>query len=253
MNCNHIRQFLHAYHDQELDAANALAVEEHLEQCKACRHEREDVTRLSTLIKENVHMEPAPEQLRNRINNALSESLNARKRRSVFSYPGGMALASALSLVLAIGVFLYNQHEHDEAALITEVFSGHVRALNGPTLTEIHTSDAMVLKPWFNSKLDFSPKVYNLAEYGFTLLGGRLEYVQQRQVASLAYQHNSHIINLYTWPSPDVEDAERELHSKNGYKIMYWCQEHMNYWLVSDLNGKQLKQFSDLLRQKMVN
>lgn len=250
MNCDQTRQLMHAYLDQELDAANAVAVEQHLQSCKACAREYADLVRLSEALRNHLPYHSAPDTLRAAIVAGFSEDLAPLQPAPARRYTG-MALAFAFSFVLAFTAMLfYRDHQH-EAMLIEEVLAGHVRALNTNRLTEISSADTQKLKPWFTSKLNYSPKVFNLADQGYVLLGGRLDYLQQRNVASLAYRHKDHVIDLYTWPSPEVADAAQELHNKNGFKLLYWCQDNMNYWVVSDLDADELHKFAASLQAKL--
>jgi anti-sigma factor RsiW len=50
-------------------------------------------------------------------------------------------------------------------------------------LVDLSSSDQDALKPWFAGKLDFVPPVRDLTDQGFSLSGGRREYLNRRLVA----------------------------------------------------------------------
>jgi anti-sigma factor RsiW len=92
--------------------------------------------------------------------------------------------------------------------------------------------------------------VHNLAKEGFPLVGGRLDYLNQRSVAALVYRRRQHTINLFVWPSSSTVSHEIEMLSRQGFNIVDWNDAGMQYWAVSDLNSEELKTFTQLLRQK---
>jgi anti-sigma factor RsiW len=136
-----------------------------------------------------------------------------------------------------------------EEMISQEVVSNHVRSLMANHLIDIASTDRHTVKPWFNGKLDFSPKVVDLAAEGFPLVGGRLDYLGSRPVAALIYKRDKHIINFLTWPSTDGASQKMVLVSRQGYSLFHWVSEGMQYWVISDLNANDLKTFAELTKR----
>lgn len=257
MNCEEARSLLPAYGDGELDLPHALALERHLDGCTACAAALREQRALSQAVRGTPYHR-APDILRARLRAQLPlepaappatatptpapvPAAKAYRRRDWSRW--AMPIAASIALAIGLNVMLSTQRNGE--ILRNELVAGHVRSLQAEHLSDVASSDQHTVKPWFSGKLDYSPPVRDLTAQEFPLLGGRLDYIAQRQVAVLIYRHRKHTINLYIWPGKDGDTAP-ESHASEGYSLVHWRRDGMEFWAVSDLNGEELRQFAQL-------
>ncbi len=106
---------------------------------------------------------------------------------------------------------------------------------------QIAFSDSHTVKPWFAGRLEFAPAVKDLAADGFPLAGARLDYIGRCRVAALVYRCRLHVVNVFLWPSTEVEAAPREP-SVRDYNLISWRRGGIADWAVSDLGMAELRE-----------
>jgi anti-sigma factor RsiW len=135
-------------------------------------------------------------------------------------------------------------------SLEDQLVSSHVHSMLANHLTDVLTSDQHTVKPWFNGKIDFSPPVVDLKDKGFPLVGGRVDYLNGRVVATLIYRRSGHVINLFIWPSNGTPVPASE---RDGYNLENWTQAGLDFWAVSDTSPGELKKFQQDFSEATAN
>ena len=183
----------------------------------------------------------APTSLRQRIERTLpSAPERVSNRRSVLKgFFMGTALSTALAASLVIAVIRTDQDQR----VLGDVMSAHVRSLQGDHLTDVQTSDQHTVKPWFNGKIDIAPPVVDLTAQGFTLLGGRLDYIDGKAVASIVYRRRTHVINLFVAQGAASEGHGARLETMQGFNIRRWSAQGLEFFAISDINAEELQEF----------
>lgn len=243
MSCERVRDSLDAYLDRELDVLTARDFERHLKDCAGCRAIFERYQDLQSRVRAQLPYFQAPVSVEQKIRSVLRASRRDGSRPSTSAWHV-WAIAASLVVLLASGTLLFRWYTGPAATQLVanQAVSSHIRSLMANHLIDVPSSDQHTVKPWFNGKLDFAPTVKDLSSEGFSLMGGRLDYLDERPVAALVYKRRQHPINLFLWPSTD-SNVKPSIMTIRGYHIVHSTQAHIVYWAVSDLNADELKQF----------
>ena len=239
---NDSRLLVHAYLDGELDPVHAIEMERRLAADPALAAERDRIAALQT-----------------RDQAATSARAGAGGFGHLAAYIGGIrpeparpswqALAAAVVLAArphgAASWFMLRPSPAETPAEL--VVASHVRALMAPQPTDVSSSDRHTVKPWFSGRIPQAPRVVDLTDKGFPLVGGRIDVVGTRPVPTLVYRHRQHLISLIAAPiaSGAAPSARQTI---AGYNVLSWRDDNTAYWAVSDLGLADLEAFAAAFR-----
>lgn len=257
MRCDDARILMHGHLDGELELGRALELERHLEDCPRCAPEYATLRALRSRVRDGAPRYQAPAELEERIRTALaredSSSITSSARRPATAsrtprWRLGIAAAAGIAAAMLAAIVLMRTASPPGNDLVQQVVASHVRSLMASHLLDVASTDQHTVKPWFDGKLDFSPPVTDFSRRGFPLIGGRLDYIDNRAVAALVSQHGKHVINVFMWPDAGAAPTSITAPPRQGYNVEQIAIGGMNCYVVSDLNDAELKQFADLLR-----
>jgi anti-sigma factor RsiW len=248
MDCDEAEILLHALIDGELDAGHAREVETHIAGCPRCAASLAAYRQMREAIARADLGYTAPPSLRRRIEASLPQTVAVPSRRAVLR---GFAMGSAVSALAATGLVAIVMRNDDEQRIMSEVVSAHLRSLQAGHLTDVVSTDQHTVKPWFNGKLDVSPPVIDLTAQGFTLIGGRLDYVNARAIGAVVYRRRQHIINLFIAQTPNIERRAAKTEIIQGFNIRCWSERGLNYWAISDIGADELNEFGEKFEAAM--
>ena len=256
MSCDDKKPLVHALADGELDVVHAREIEAHIASCTDCAGSFAGIMTLKQKLSAPGLRLRAPAGLAERIMAGLpapvademgieaprkarlgswGRSANAWRLRAQGAFAGGLG---AFALAACLAFFVMRADTGNEIA--RSLVDGHLRSLAGEHLFDVQSTDRHTVKPWFAGKLDITPPVPDLALKGFTLVGGRIDYVDGRAAAVVVYGRRTHVINLFVWPGTDPAPPTMEL---SGYLLRHWTKDGLTFWAVTDLASSELDEF----------
>jgi len=254
MTCEETALLLHALIDDELDAGHVHAVEDHVTDCPRCAGRLRDYRRVRHALATPAMRYAAPADLRARIESALPapRAAASTSRRSLLK---GFAAGGMMSAALAASLVVVVVRQEAGQRVLGDAVSAHLRALRGDHLIDVASTDQHTVKPWFNGKIDVAPPVVDLTPQGFTLVGGRLDYLDGRPVATIVYKRREHVIDLFVAPADAQAAASPRgtMEALQGFNVWRWGFSDLSFVAVSDLNTEEFRDFVNRIEAAVQN
>lgn len=231
---------LSAYCDGELDAASASELRRRMARSASLmvRYQRLVSLRKAVRCLPEFGM---PSNLATRIQSQLDveapSNVTALPGRNLLRLKPAAVFASADAISSSAVALMKKFGQPNNVA--AEIVAAHMRRLLTSQPFDMASSDRHAVEPWFAEHFVASPEIPDLAERGFTLLGGRADVIGPDPAATIVYQYGAHIVSL-TALGPGQAIAEQTI---AGYNVRSWRDAEFTYVAVSDLPGEELAMF----------
>jgi anti-sigma factor RsiW len=256
MNCEEVHHFIDTYLDGELDPARRVELEQHLALCPSCRSLLEERKAFRAFFVAAVSGYKAPPQLEAKIlaavrlperNTARLLKAPTRAKFSLWRQPWIYATAVIATTVFLASKILFPDGEKEFSS---QAVFRHSSSLSTLHFVDVASPNPAVVKPWLTARLDFAPPLVGSPASGYSLVGGRVDVIQNRSVAALIYKHDQDVVSLFCWP-PDKEHLSTSERSIEGYRVATWSNAQCNYVLVSKLSDQAMHDFTDSFRVRI--
>jgi anti-sigma factor (TIGR02949 family) len=242
MNCEEADRFLDAYLDGELEPAKRAELEQHLAGCTECQQKLDRLRQLREFFTANAPHYPAPPELKGKV----LARIEIRRRSTFIALVRQPWLYAAtllvVSLVLAWLKFLPNEPE----LLANQAVANYERAALLERVCDVVSPDPAVVKPWFTSKLDFSPPVV-LPGLNFQMRGGRLDVINNRKVAAITYKRDKDLVTISAWPEAGKPVPKKDW-TIRGNMVCTWNYKGLNFVAVSNMDDRGLDEVVDHIK-----
>jgi anti-sigma factor RsiW len=157
-------------------------------------------------------------------------------------------------LVLLVAAFLLIAYQGRERTARQRIYSEladlHVTTLASATPVDVVSTDRHTVKPWFQGKIPFTFNLPELSGSEFSLVGGRVAYLEQSSGAHLIYQIRKHEISVFIFPEREAEmrGLPSGPASAMSFNAQTWTQNGLRYFVIGDASSGDMRAISKLLQ-----
>ena len=187
-----------------------------------------------------------------------SAEFRKRMQRKIASKPRrsfglGWMLASAAAVILVAGTltsaYLGTRSGRDQ--VFSEIADLHVATLASSSPVDVVSSDRHTVKPWFQGKIPFAFNLPELQNSEFTLLGGRMTYLDQTPGAHLIYDLRKHHISVFVFQErslPAKLDGNSLSPKQLPFNLETWSQDGLRYFVIGDASAADIDSLAKLFK-----
>src|SRR6266853_1504803 len=190
MVCESWKAQLDTYLDGEAPDQEMRTYDAHVRTCPSCSADALARVQLKRTVQVAGRRFTPSAEFRRRVQQRI-----APKPQRSLSLGWIFAVAAAILVVGTLtSVYLRTRSGRDQ--VLSEIADLHVATLASSSPVDVISTDKHTVKPWFQGRIPFAFDLPELQNSGFSLLGGRMTYLEQAPGAHLIYQIRKHEISV---------------------------------------------------------
>jgi anti-sigma factor RsiW len=246
MVCESWKAQLDTYLDGEVPPEEMRTFDSHVRNCPSCSAEALSRVQLKRAIQMAGKRFNPTAEFRKRIQKSI-----ASKPRRAFRL--GWMLAATAAVILVVGAltstYLGNRSSRDQ--VFSEIADLHVATLASSSPVDVISTDRHTVKPWFQGRIPFAFNLPELQNSEFSLLGGRMTYLEQTPGAHLIYDVGKHHISVFVFQERSLPAKLRDSapqRDKLSFNMETWSQGGLRYFVIGDASAANVDGLAKLFK-----
>lgn len=248
MVCEPWKEKLDTYLDGELPEEEMRSFDARVHSCASCSADTLARVQLKRSIQAAGKRFAPSADFRRR----MQQSMALKPKRS---FRLAWILATAAVAILVAGAlttsYVGNRSARDH--VYSEIADLHVATLasSSPVDVVLVSTDRHTVKPWFQGKIPFAFNLPELQNTEFTLLGGRMAYVDQVPGGQLIYDIRKHHISVFVFQERSLQtalDGNSFSPKKAPYNMETWSHGRLRYFVIGDASAADIDSLAKLFK-----
>ena len=244
MVCESWKSKLDIYVDGEASEQEMRNFDAHLRTCPSCSADALARLQMKRAIQVAGKRFTPTVEFRKQIQHSI-----APKRHRMF-VSGWMFAAAVVILVAGTFTSAYLNIRSGRDRVFSEIADLHVAALASSSPVDVISTDRHTVKPWFQGKIPFSFNLPELQNSEFSLLGGRMTYLEQTPGAHLVYNVGKHHISVFIFQERSLSTSfdNNALSPRLSFNMETWSQAGLRYFVIGDASATDIARLAELFK-----
>jgi anti-sigma factor RsiW len=161
--------------------------------------------------------------------------------------------AATAAAIIVVGTLtsIYLGTRSGRNQVFSEIADLHVATLASSSPVDVISTDRHTVKPWFQGKIPFAFNLPELQNTGFSLLGGRMTYLDQTPGAHLIYDVGKHHISVFVFQErslPARLDKDPVSPNQLTFNMETWTQGGLRYFVIGDASAANIDSLAKLFK-----
>ena len=278
MVCESWKAKLDTYLDGELPAEEMRTFDAHVRGCVSCAADALTRIQMKRAIQVAGKRFTPSAEFRKRIQQSIAPKPQRSFRLTwILAAAAVVLVAAALTTTYMATRSARDQVSRDEVSrnqasrnqVFSEIADLHVATLASASPVDVVSTDRHTVKPWFQGKIPFAFNLPELENTQFSLVGGRMAYLDQTPGAHLIYDVRKHHISVFIFqeralpPSLSAKSTsakstsaksalgadENSLAPKNlPFNMETWNQGGLRYFVIGDASSADIDGLAKLFK-----
>ena len=246
MVCESWKAQLDTYLDGEVPEEETRNFDAHVRSCPSCSADALTRVQMKRAIQAAGRRYTPSAEFRKR----MQERIAPKPQRS-FGRSWMFVAAAAVILVVGTLTSAYLGTRSGRDQVLSEIADLHVATLASSSPVDVISTDRHTVKPWFQGKIPFAFNLPELQNTEFSLLGGRMTYLDQTPGAHLIYDARKHHISVFVFQErslPAKLDDNSLSPKQLPFNLETWSQGGLRYFVIGDASAADIDSLAKLFK-----